>query len=327
MAKAGRGDLARLRWWHDVQMKDEDQPLAKAQVAAGLALMGDQARARSAMRQAVRSLGWRDDADWYQSPLRDVAAVTALAVQAGQGDIARQLQGRLENVVKDPDALNTQEQAAVLSAAYQLLKAAGPMAIDAQGVTALPPAGGAPRWAVGRLADARFVNNGKGALWRTVSVRGTPVAAPGAEANGISVSKRLFSMNGGAIDPAQIHQGDRVIVLVSGRSMQARSTALVVDDALPAGFEIETTLGADDAQNGPFKFLGELTNPDVQESRDDRYIAALDLGGEKPFAMAYVARAVTPGEFFLPGAIAKDMYRPSLNARSDAGRITVAAEQ
>jgi uncharacterized protein YfaS (alpha-2-macroglobulin family) len=62
MAKAGRGDLARLRWWHDVQMKDEDQPLAKAQVAAGLALMGDQARARSAMRQAVRSLGWRDDA-------------------------------------------------------------------------------------------------------------------------------------------------------------------------------------------------------------------------------------------------------------------------
>jgi uncharacterized protein YfaS (alpha-2-macroglobulin family) len=323
MAKAGRGDLARLRWWHDVQMKDEDQPLAKAQVAAGLALMGDQARARSAMRQAVRSLGWRDDSDWYQSPLRDVAAVTALAVQAGQGDIARQLQGRLENVVKDPDALNTQEQAAVLSAAYQLLKAAGPITIDAQGVTALPPAGGTPRWAVGKLADARFVNNGKGALWRTVSVRGTPVAAPGSESNGLSVSKQLFSMNGGAIDPTQIHQGDRVIVLVSGRSMQARSTALVVDDALPAGFEIETTLGADDAQNGPFKFLGELTNPDVQESRDDRYIAALDLAGEKPFAMAYVARAVTPGEFFLPGAVAKDMYRPSLNARSDAGRIAI----
>ncbi|MET1345757.1 hypothetical protein, partial [Staphylococcus aureus] len=23
MAKAGKGDLARLRWWHDVQMKDE----------------------------------------------------------------------------------------------------------------------------------------------------------------------------------------------------------------------------------------------------------------------------------------------------------------
>ncbi|MBO9710349.1 MAG: alpha-2-macroglobulin family protein [Caulobacter sp.] len=327
MAKAGRGDLARLRWWHDVQMKDEDQPIAKAQIAAGLALMGDQARARSAMRQAVRSLGWRDEADWYQSPLRDVAMVTGLAVQAGQNDVARQLQGRLENVVKDPDALNTQEQAALLFAASQLMKAAGPIDIQAQGVNALPPAGGAPRWAVGKLADARFTNAGKGALWRTVSVRGTPVAAPTAESNGLSVSKRLFSMSGGAIDPSQIRQGDRVIVLVTGHSGQARSTALVVDDALPAGFEIETTLGADDAQNGPFKFLGTLTNPDVQESRDDRYIAALDLEGNKPFAMAYVARAVTPGEFFLPGATAKDMYRPSINARSDAARINVAPGQ
>jgi uncharacterized protein YfaS (alpha-2-macroglobulin family) len=134
-------------------------------------------------------------------------------------------------------------------------------------------------------------------------------------------------MNGGAVDPATIHQGDRVIILVSGRSMQARSTALVVDDALPAGFEIETTLGADDAQNGPYKFLGELTAADVQESRDDRFIAAMDLEGNKPFALAYVARAVTPGEFFLPGAVAKDMYRPSLNARSDAGRAVIAPGQ
>ncbi len=178
MAKGGRGDLARLRWWHDVQMKDEDQPVAKAYVAAGLARMGDNARARSAMRQAVKSLGYRDDQDWYQSPLRDVATLTALAVESGQGDIARQLQGRLENVVKDPDALNTQEQASVLHAAFALLKAAGPISIDAKGAMPLPAAGGAPRWAVGKLADSRFTNTGKGALWRTVSVRGTPVFAP-----------------------------------------------------------------------------------------------------------------------------------------------------
>jgi len=324
MAKGGKGDLARLRWWHDVQMKDEDQPMAKAYVAAGLARMGDQARARSAMRQAVKSLGYRDDQDWYQSPLRDVAALTALAVESGQADIARQLQGRLENVVKDPDALNTQEQAAVLHAAYALLKAAGPISVEAKGATALPPAGGAPRWAVGKLADSRFTNTGKGVLWRTVSVRGTPTAAPGASANGLFISKRLLTMSGGAVDPATIRQGDRVIILVSGRSMQARSTALVVDDALPAGFEIETTLGADDAQGGPYKFLGELTGADVQESRDDRFIAAMDLEGNKPFALAYVARAVTPGEFFLPGAVAKDMYRPAIQARSESGRTVIA---
>jgi uncharacterized protein YfaS (alpha-2-macroglobulin family) len=177
---------------------------------------------------------------------------------------------------------------------------------------------------VGKLADAHFVNTGKGVVWRTVSVRGTPTSAPAASANGLSVSKRLLSLGGGSIDPATIRQGDRVIVLVSGHSMQARSTALVVDDALPAGFEIETTLGADDAQNGPYKFLGELTAADVQESRDDRFIAALDLEGNKSFALAYVARAVTPGSFFLPGAVAKDMYRPAVAARSEASRATIA---
>ncbi len=327
LAKGGKGDLARLRWWHDVQMKTEASPLAKAQVGAGLALMGDRARARSTFRQAVRSLGYREESDWYQSPLRDIAGVIALAYEAGETDLARSLQGRLENAVKDPDALNTQEQARLLQAAHWMLKAAGTMKIDATGAIPLKTSGGAPRWAVGRLAEARFVNAGSGALWRTVTVTGAPVAPPAPTQNGITLSKRLVGFTGGTVDPSALRQGDRVIVLVSGRSGQARSMALVVDDPLPAGFEIETVLGPDDAQSGPFKFLGTLTGADVQESRDDRYIAALDLEGRSNFAFAYVARAVTAGEFLLPGAEARDMYRPSLNARTAAGRAVIAPGQ
>ena len=116
----------------------------------------------------------------------------------------------------------------------------------------------------------------------------------------------------------------RVIVVVSGRSGQSRSMSLVVDDPLPAGFEIETVLGPDDAQSGPFKFLGELSSADVQEARDDHYVAAMDLAGKGAFTFAYVARAVTPGDFLLPGAQAKDMYRPSLNARTGASRTVIA---
>jgi uncharacterized protein YfaS (alpha-2-macroglobulin family) len=204
-----------------------------------------------------------------------------------------------------------------------MLKAAGPMKVTASGAIPLPTAGGGPRWAVGRLADAKFSNPGA-ALWRMVTVTGTPVAPPAAEQNGIQLSKRLVSFTGGPVDLATLHQGDRVIVVVSGRSAQARSMALVVDDPLPAGFEIETVLGADDAQNGPFKFLGTLSNASVQESRDDRYVAAMELAGKTAFSFAYVARAVTPGEFLLPGAQARDMYRPSLNARTGAGRIGIA---
>ncbi len=324
LAKSGRGDLARLRWWHDVQMKSEASPLAMGHVGAGLALMGDRARARSALRQAVRALGYREESDWYQSPLRDLAGLISLAYEAGEVDLARDLQKRLENAVKDPDALNTQESARLMQAAHFMFKAAGPMRIEASGANLLNAAGGARRWAVGRLADARFVNAGTGALWRTVTVSGTPVAAPGAQASGITVEKRLMSFTGGGVDPAGLRQGDRVIVLISGRSGQARATSLVVDDPLPAGFEIETVLGPDDAQSGPFKFLGKLSEADVQESRDDRYIAAVDLPGREAFAFAYVARAVTPGDYLLPGVQARDMYRPSISARTAATRTAIA---
>jgi len=325
MAKGGKGDLARLRWWHDVQMKKEDSPLAKAQVGAGLAMMGDRARARSALLQATRGLGWRDESDWYQSPLRDLASVIALTYEAGFPDLARNLTGRLDGAVKNPDALNTQEQAALLRAAHFMLKAAGPVNIQAKGAASIGGNLASPRWSVGRLEDARFTNAAGGTVWRTTTVRGVPVAPPGASASGVSVAKRLLTFTGGSADPAALRQGDRVIVLITGRSMQARATALVVDDALPAGFEIETTLGADDAQSGPFKFLGELSAPDVQEARDDRYVAAMDLAGGKTFAFAYVARAVTPGSFFLPAPEARDMYRPTVNARGVSGRVAIAA--
>jgi len=324
LAKAGRGDLARLRWWHDVQLKDEPSPLARAQIGAGLALMGDRARADSAFRQAQAALGYREPGDFYQSPLRDLAAMVSLAYEAGEPGLARSLQARLENAVKDPDSLNTQEQARLLQAAHFMLAASGPARIEARGVTPMSAAGGAPRWSVGRLADARFVNQGRGAIWRTVTVTGAPVSAPRPQATGVSIAKQVLTLHGGTADVAALRQGDRVIVRLSGRSAQARTTALVVDDALPAGFEIESVLGPDDAQKGPFSFLGKLSAANAQEARDDRFIAAMDLPGRESFTFAYVARAVTPGNFLLPGAQARDMYRPQISARTAAGRTAIA---
>ena len=185
-------------------------------------------------------------------------------------------------------------------------------------------AAGAPRWAVGRLAQAHFANQGTGALWRTVTVTGAPVSAPPPSASGLTLEKQLFTFRGEYANPATLHQGDRVIVLVSGRSDEARTTALVVDDPLPAGFEVDTVLSEADAKDGPFKFLGTLSTASVQEARDDRYVAAMALQGHKAFAFAYIARAVTPGDFLLPGAEAKDMYRPAVAARTAARRTTVA---
>ena len=322
LAKAGQGDLSRLRWFHDVQMKDEPSPLARAQVGAGLALMGDRARARDSFVQAGRALGFKDPDDTYQSELRDLGGVIALAYESGEGGVARALQGRLQGVVRDPGALNTQEQAFLMRAAHAMLQAAGPVSVQASGAKGL---GGGPRWAVGRLADARFVNTGRGVVWRTVTVRGVPTAAPGASASGLTVEKSLFTLQGERADPGALAQGARVVVRLAGDSRQARTMMAVIDDALPAGWEVETVLSPEDAKTGPFKFLGELTAVSVQEKRDDRYVAAMSLAGNKPYAVAYIARAVTPGDFLLPGAEARDMYHATVAARSAAGRVRIAA--
>jgi uncharacterized protein YfaS (alpha-2-macroglobulin family) len=333
MAKAGQGDLARLRWFHDIGFKDETSPLARAQVGAALAAMGDHVRAHDSFEQAVKTLGFRQADDWYQSPLRDLAGVIALAYEAGETGIARDLQGRLANAVRKPDDLNTQEQAHLLKAAHAMFAAAGPMSIQASGVQAQ----GASRFAVGRLADARFVNTGKGPIWRTVTVSGLPTTPPRAQSNGLQLDKALYTLTGLPIDPSAVKQGQQVIVRLSGHADREDSMLTVVDDALPAGLEIESVLRPSDGQvvgggenkntpQGRFPFLGQISEPSLQEKRDDRYVAAMTLDGAKPFILAYVARAVTPGDFFLPGAQAQNMYRPAVNAHTAAGRLKITAE-
>ncbi|HEY3948923.1 alpha-2-macroglobulin [Phenylobacterium sp.] len=331
MAKAGQGDLARLRWFHDVGFRTEASPLARAQVGAALAAMGDRPRAHDSFVQAVAALGFKDPADWYQSPLRDLGGVIALAYEAGETGIARSLQGRLEDTVKAPDQLNTQEQGHLLRAAHAMLAASGPISIQASGVT--PMAGGA-RYGVGRLAAARLVNTGRGALWRTVTVSGLPTAPPAADAQGLRLEKRFLTLDGAPANLAALKQGERMIVRLSGQSGDQRSMLTVIDDALPAGLEIEAVLRPSDAQGAPnddgkvaagrFAFLGKLNEPSLQEKRDDRYVAALRLDGAKPFVLAYVVRAVTPGDFFAPGAAAANMYRPAVNAHTAAGRLKIA---
>jgi len=298
-------------------------------------MMGDRARAHDGFLQAAEAVGYKrpalrigpvvyvDSDDWYQTPLRDLAGVVALAYEAGEPGVARSLQPRLADTVKSPDALTTQEEAQLLKAAHDMLAQAGPIRIRASGVVALPSAGGAPRWAVGRLASASFVNTGTGALYRTVTVRGSPLASPVAQSHGLSLSKSYFTFSGAPADPASLRQGERLIVKVSGANDAARTLPLVIDDALPAGYEIEMVLGPDDAQNGPFRFLGQLSSTTAEESRDDRFVAAMDAQGNNGFAVAYVVRAVTPGDFYLPGAEAHDMYHPGVFARTEAKRTKI----
>ncbi len=330
LARAGEADIGQVRYFHDARLAAEPSPLARAQIAAALARLGDRARARHAFQMAEQALGYRNVGDWYQTPLRDEAGVLALAAEAGETDVVNRLRVRLERDAPDADNLTTQEQAQLLLAENALLARAGPVNVSMNGQ---------------QMADRRvmvsaqqlvagllFRNNGRGVVWRSLSVYGPPLTAPPAMSAGYSIDKRVFRLDGTAADLNNIRQGDRVIVVVSGQPDGARNFPTVLVDLLPAGLEIESTLGPEDGaqaqqpdgstHNGPFAWIGEISYANISEARDDRYVASANL--HSSFRYAYMARAVTPGRYTLPAAQVEDMYRPGVMARTANGTITIA---
>ena len=70
--------------------------------------------------------------------------------------------------------------------------------------------------------------------------------------------------------------------------------------------------------------LADRTEPEGRAAHD-RFVAALDIDGEaRGFALAYLVRAVTPGQYRLPAVAVEDMYAPQFRGRAAMGSVVVA---
>src|SRR5262249_161823 len=130
LARAGEADIGQLRYFHDTQLDKEPSPLARAQIGAPLFFMGDPPPSHHPFQMAENALGYRDIGDWYQTPLRDLAGVMALAAEAGETAMVDRLRRRLERDAPDANALMTQEQVQLLLAANALLQRSGPVTVS-----------------------------------------------------------------------------------------------------------------------------------------------------------------------------------------------------
>ena len=307
-------------------------PLAKAQIGAALAYLGDRARAVSAFNGAIEAIGFDNTGNYYQSALRDAAGVVALLAEVENVAGLEIANERLRALMKEPSNLNTQEKAFTLLAAQALLRRAGDISINAGGQV-LPVIGGTASQVL--LPDAlsqetAFTNNSDGPVFVTVAVTGSPSSAPVPMAKGFTIEKRIYSLSGEEVDLETLQQNDRLAVVISGEAIEGRINPSIIADLLPAGFEIEAVLRPEDGRRanrqGAYAWIGKISQLKLAEARDDRFIAALDLRKEK-FTAAYIVRAVTPGNFAIPGAVIEDMYRPGVAARSAAGRINIRASE
>jgi len=331
LAHAGAGDLATLRYFNDTQMAELPTQLAKAQLAAALAQYGDAARATAAYDAAFgpppkRPIGLRTID--YGSDLRDSAAVLAFA--AGARDAAPRLTvitDRIAELFARANRTSTQEQAWLLMAAEAAARATGGTMTVAEG-NAAPQTRNEPlylRRALGSGgAPATIANRGAGPAWRTVSITGVPKSDLPAESKGYTVSRAIYRQDGSPADLKKVRQTDLYVVVIKAkRTDAARAARTLVVDLLPAGFEIQNA-NAGGPNSWNYDWLKGLTETAYVEQRDDRYIAALDLGDNaSEFTLAYVVRAVTPGEFSYPALVVEDMYEPETTGRTAMGKLSV----
>ncbi len=334
LARAKSDDLDALRYFYETQMARLPTQLAKAQTAAALAQYGDMARATAAFEAALVPPPSRPAAIRYVdygSELRDSAAMLSFAA-ANPGNQARltAVIDRIAERFSRAARTSTQEQAWLLMAAEAAVKAGG-------GTMTVATDRGAPQSRSEPLYLRRplgtggpptaITNRGDTPAWRAVSITGVPAADLPAESKGYAVSREVFRPDGTAADLSKVRQTDLFVVMIKGtRSDASEPAQALVVDLLPAGFEIETATVSKGRSTTDYSWLPELTEATYTEQRDDRFIAALDLqSGTRDFTLAYVVRAVTPGEFKYPALVAEDMYEPETTGRTAIGKLTVGA--
>jgi uncharacterized protein YfaS (alpha-2-macroglobulin family) len=328
-------DVSTLRYFSDTYGDQIPTSLGQAQIAAALSLFGENTAAAKVFTTAFRHQSrpretgnyWKAFVRDYGSELRDRAAVlylTALTDPKSKriGELVKEV-GRMRTSRR---YLSTQEQAWLLLAAHSL-SGDGPYSVTVNGKAQakrtkplyLQPA----KAELDKGVTVR--NTGKAKLWQSVTVSGIPAKDLPAESNGFTISRAFYTLDGKRADLDKVKQSDVLVALIEVSAETPRYHQALVVDLLPAGFEIENgRLKGRDVSS--MKWLPKLTTPRHVEPRDDRFVAAVDIGGKgRSFHLAYIVRAVTPGTFRLPAAHVEDMYRPSFFARQAMSTVRIQA--
>jgi alpha-2-macroglobulin len=263
----------------------------------------------------------------YGSSLRDAAAIVTLASESGAAPAT--VQAAVQKVEAARAALrptSTQEDAWLLLAASAMAKGATSLALDVNGETTQKPVLRTIR-AADLQQPLRVTNNADGDVRAVVTVSGAPLTPEPAAENGFKIERETYTLDGDPVDPAQVKQNTRLVVLLKITEAQPQFGRVIVADYLPAGFEIDNPHLVSSGDTGTLPWITDAVQPVNTEFRDDRFTAAFERkrGDAAVFTVAYVVRAVAPGKYVRPQASVEDMYRPERFGRSESSTVEVVA--
>jgi uncharacterized protein YfaS (alpha-2-macroglobulin family) len=338
LARNGRPVIGDLRYLSDAKLDAFETPLAKAQLGAALAMLGDRARAGKVFAVALSALGTEKDEGVsrpdYGSRLRDAAAVLALAAEANPaaGDLPADAIARAGAAVEAARAArsytSTQEDTWMVLAAEALAEHG---ALGAFSVNGEPVKGALNRRFTGSGLAGKTVtiaNAGQATAQLVATVSGSPITPQPAAANGYAIERTFYGLDGKPIDLKSVAQNQRVVVALKVTESEARYARLLIVDKLPAGLEIDNPALVDGGSVEGFSWLTTDETPATTEYRDDRFVTVFDRSpGQSAFiTIAYVVRGVAPGRYVYPPATAEDMYAPERYGRTAFGELEVTAK-
>ena len=215
-------------------------------------------------------------------------------------------------------SLSTQESVSTVLAAEALGQGEPDVAIDGQAVAGV----------VTSLAPGahEVTNTGATATEVTLTAFGQPEVPPQAGGTGYAVTRRYYDLEGVPVDVAQVPLGTRMAVVIEVTPFAAGEESggrLIVNDPLPARFEIDNPNLLRSGDIAALDWLTDLADPDMTQFLQDRFTAAVTWTQPSPFRLVYLVRAVTPGTFRHPAASVEDMYRPTFRGWSDGGQVRV----
>ncbi|MCR5855421.1 alpha-2-macroglobulin family protein [Mesorhizobium sp. J428] len=333
LARNKKASVGDLRYYSDTQIGQFRTPLARAHLAAGLALYGDAIRSEaafgSAFQLAQATEGKSLDRSDYGSALRDGAAMLALAAESRPAPALIPSMVQLVSQERNQSRwTSTQEEAWMLLAARAIKAGSNDIRLNVNGQ---PHTG---NFSVRKTSDdldaapvviSNASNEPLEAVLTTVAAPLDPLPAGG---DGFAIERTYYTLDGEEANITEAAQNERYVVVLKVTEKNSWPSRVLVSDLLPAGFQIDNPSIVGSAALVNFDWLGDI-EPAHVEFRNDRFIAAFNRDGssDREFNLAYVVRAVTPGDYAHPAATVEDMYRPQFSARTATGRMQVLAAQ
>lgn len=328
LARNKRASISDLRYYVNAQLDKFKSPLAKAQLGASLGLYGEKPASDLAFKAAFNAVssgplrGLRRDS--YGTSLRDNAAILALAAEARPAqNFVSAMVDMVSQARLGKKYTSTQEKAWLLLAARSLQADSQSISLEVNGT---PHKGNLSRKldSAAIQSGINIANKSGENLEAVVTVTGIPQVPLPAGGEGFVIKRQYYSRDGQKIDPSTVAQNERFVVVLTITENNNWDSRIVVNDLLPAGFEIDNPRLVSSANLANFKWLGR-TKTAHTEFRHDRFVAAFNRSARdsREINLAYVVRAVSPGKYIHPAAVVEDMYRPHLSARTQQSTVEV----